>query len=175
MKEEGTENQIPNENSYHKRLSRSDQNGASRIVRVESEEIQVLSDEPIDNTISNNNGNLEPEKKPKTSLLMNQNILKMEKDILPRQEEEKSRAQLAAATRSIRTNLILGAIFISVLSILLLVPAFWRPYFFVVVFTVMRGSMPMLTAIANFGTVKFVALQYLDSIYHTMKLSFLSK
>jgi hypothetical protein len=98
------------------------------------------------------------------------------KDTLSKQEEElKTRAQLAAATRSMKTNLILGTMFVLVLSTLMLVPDFWRPYCYVVVFTIMRGTMPLLTAIANFGTVKFVAVQFLDYVCHILNFDFKKK
>jgi hypothetical protein len=96
----------------------------------------------------------------------------MIKKTLSKQEEEKTRAQLEAATRSILTNLILGIIFVSVLSTLVLVRDLWRPYFYVAVFTIMRGLMPLLTAIANFGTVKSVAWQYWKYIRHAIYSAF---
>jgi len=96
----------------------------------------------------------------------------MIKKTLSKQEEEKTRAQLEAATRSILTNLILGIIFVSVLSTLVLVRDLWRPYFYVAIFTIMRGLMPLLTAIANFGTVKSVAWQYWKYIRHAIYSAF---
>ena len=140
-----------------------------------SEEIQVLSEEQIDITSTNSADKRKLEEKQNTSYqtcFMTLDDLVEEKDILSKQkEDEKIRAQLTAATRSMKTNLTLGVIFIVVLIIFLLVPDVWRPYFIAIVFTVMRGSMPILTAIANFGTVKFVALQYLAYIQDKFKLS----
>ncbi len=89
-----------------------------------------------------------------------------------REEEEKSKAQMSAAERSIKTNLILGLIFLVSFSSLMFVPNIWRPYCYVIVFSVMKGALPVLTAIANFGTVKQVATQYWDYIKHAFHLVF---
>jgi pentapeptide MXKDX repeat protein len=100
----------------------------------------------------------------------------LSKDVLYiRAEEEKTKAQLTAATRSMITNGILGATFLFLWITIIFIPDFWRPYFFVILFSVMRGSMPLMTAIANFGTVKSVALQYLgffQQVFNKMKLGF---
>ena len=85
-------------------------------------------------------------------------------------EEEKIRAQLAAASRSMKTNLVLGALFLVSLSVLMIVSNRWRPYFYVLVFSLMKGALPVFTAVANFGTIQFVANQYwnrLLDVYHS--------
>jgi hypothetical protein len=100
----------------------------------------------------------------------------LSKDVLYiRAEEEKTKAQLTAATRSMITNGILGATFLFLWITIMFIPDFWRPYFFVILFSVMRGSMPLMTAIANFGTVKSVAMQYLgffQQVFNKIKLGF---
>ena len=163
-------------------------------VLMASEDIQVLSEEHVDNTGTNTIDN------QTTSIqILNKTELDMEifsrdnlskdsfskdkmqkdslskdaftKDILPKQQEEdKNQAQLAAASRSMKTNLNLGSIFILLLIIFLLIPEFWRPYLNAILFTLNKGLMPILTAIANFGTVKFVALQYLDYVQNVWNL-----
>lgn len=207
---------------------------SSRTVLMESEDIQVISEEQVDNTLSNsdelcttsiqtyNNTDLEmgtisrdilpsgnlledtlskdilslenlPTKTISEDNLANDILLKdslprnniskvslsrdillkdtFSEDILSKQEEEKTKAQLAAASRSMKTNLTLGLIFILLLSTLLLVPEFWRPYLNAITFTLSKGLMPILTAIANFGTVKFVALQYLEYVQNAWNLA----
>jgi hypothetical protein len=207
---------------------------SSRTVLMESEDIQVISEEQVDNTLSNSDelyttsiqtynnidlemGTISRDILPSGNLLedtLSKDILSLEnlptktisednlandillkdslprnniskvslsrdillkdsfsKDILSKQEEEKTKAQLAAASRSMKTNLTLGLIFILLLIIFLLVPEFWRPYLNAITFTLSKGLMPILTAIANFGTVKFVALQYLEYVKNAWNLA----
>ncbi len=194
------------------------QTRSSKLAIVESEEIQVLSVEQIDNSAISDAKN-KPKNKPKTLIqvgmmdikdskkdtnnlatdtlttdilskdflsndtlskdtLSKDNLSKVNfsKDLLYiRAEEEKTKAQLIAATRSMKTNGILGATFLFLWITIMFIPDFWRPYCFVILFSVMRGSMPLLTAIANFGTVKSVALQYLgffQQVFNKIKLGF---
>ncbi len=189
------------------------QTRSSKLVKIESEEIQVLSEEQIDRlTISN--GKIKPLNNPIISVqtcTLDQKDSKKEKNIMAtdnlsmesfskdtlsrdtlsndvfskdclsreilyiRAEEEKTKAQLTAATRSMMTNGILGGTLIFLWITIMFIPDFWRPYVHVILFSVMRGSMPLMTAIANFGTVKSVALQYLgffQQVFNKMKLGF---
>jgi hypothetical protein len=161
---------------------------------MESEDIQVLSEEHVNNTGTNTNDMQTSSNQtinktdPDMDIFLRDNLSKdsfskdimqkdslskdaFSKDILPKQQEEdKNQAQLAAASRSMKTNLNLGSIFILLLIIFLLVPEFWRPYLNAILFTLNKGLMPILTAIANFGTVKFVTLQYLEHVQSAWNL-----
>jgi hypothetical protein len=83
-------------------------------------------------------------------------------------EDEKVMSQLSAAERSVKTNLVLGTIFIIVMSCSIFVADKWRNHFYAIVVMSIRGSMPILTAIANFGTVKNVASQYFNQFKHRL-------
>ena len=74
--------------------------------------------------------------------------------------EEKRMAQIDSAKRSLLTNLICMSIFSFGSFLIYLLPVHVRTYFAVFVFTLNKGLMPGLTALANFGTVKSVFLQY---------------
>jgi hypothetical protein len=76
------------------------------------------------------------------------------------EKEEKRTAQILSAKRSLTTNLSCVSIFIVGHIIIVLLPKSIRSYFSVIVFTFVKGAMPILTTIANFGTVQFIIAQY---------------
>ena len=71
---------------------------------------------------------------------------------------------MSAVERSLKTNLALGVFFISALSCMALTPNVWRPYFTLIALSVMKGALPVMTTIANFGTVKTIVSQYWDYV-----------
>jgi hypothetical protein len=75
-------------------------------------------------------------------------------------EEKKVNSQIESATRSLRTNLILFGILLLAAAFLNLVPAFLKSFLTTTVFTVFKAAFPLLTAVANFGTVQSVASTY---------------
>jgi hypothetical protein len=79
---------------------------------------------------------------------------------LERKQIVKNEAQISAAKRSNKTNLILGILFFAMFTIVTLTPKQIRPYFASFIFSVMKTSMPVFTTIANFGTIQFVLTQY---------------
>ena len=68
--------------------------------------------------------------------------------------------QVVAALRSMVTNLVLTLIFILVFGIMMLCSTSNRRYYSVIVLNCLKGALPIFTTIANFGTVRFVVLQY---------------
>ncbi len=84
-------------------------------------------------------------------------------------EAKKTSAQLAAAKRSLKTNLVLLSTFVVLITILIFVESSIPNYFTVIVFTLMKSAMPILTTMANFGTVKQVAGQYWNCLKETIK------
>jgi hypothetical protein len=78
--------------------------------------------------------------------------------------DEKVMAQVSSAERSMKTNVVLATVFIIVMSFSIFVADQWRNHFYVIVLMSIRALMPILTAIANFGTVKNVALQYWNKL-----------
>ena len=78
-------------------------------------------------------------------------------------ENDKIQAQFMAAKRSMMTNLILIAIFILLMLLALLIPVSVRQVCMEVMLSFTKVAMPIMTTIANFGTVKFVVRQYWKS------------
>ena len=83
--------------------------------------------------------------------------------VLCEKENDKIQAQFRAAKRSMITNLILTAIFILLMSLVLLIPVSVRQVCMEVMLSFTKVAMPIMTTIANFGTVQFVVRQYWKS------------
>ncbi len=64
--------------------------------------------------------------------------------------------------RSLITNLSCLSIFVVGHIIIVLLPKSISSFFSVIVFTLVKGALPILTTIANFGTIQFVISQYYD-------------
>ena len=75
-------------------------------------------------------------------------------------QEQKCEAQIDAATRSLFTNLFLFAVFIISNILFLWVKKDNRPYSIAMMFTPLKGALPIFSTIGNFGTVKFVIIEY---------------
>jgi hypothetical protein len=74
--------------------------------------------------------------------------------------EKKTEAQILAAKRSLITNLVLiGQSLLIDVTIPLIAPEY-LPHVIVFYFTILKGALPILTTIANFGTVANVISQY---------------
>jgi hypothetical protein len=76
------------------------------------------------------------------------------------ENDDLKKRQLTAAKRSLYTNLFLIFTFTFVYAIIVLLPR--REIFCLFVLSVMKGSMPIFTTIANFGTIHSVVSQYWD-------------
>ncbi len=90
----------------------------------------------------------------------NENEIKIQKIFELQQEQKKCQAQILAAQRSLQTNLVLGGLFCITFCIVLFVSKGLRVYLTVILFSVMKAAMPLLTTLVNFGTVQSVAGQY---------------
>ncbi len=66
--------------------------------------------------------------------------------------------QLSAAQRSLQTNLFLITIFTIIFLSVILLPK--REFYTLITFSIMKGSMPIFTTMAKFGTVQMVFSQY---------------
>ena len=75
-------------------------------------------------------------------------------------------SNVSLVERSMTTNVVLSLIFVVIIALLVVVPDSWRPYYLVSTFSVMRSCLPILTAVANFGTVKTVSAQYWEHTKH---------
>ena len=74
--------------------------------------------------------------------------------------ETKTEAQILAAKRSLITNLVLiGQSLLIDVTIPFITPEY-LPHVILFYFTVLKGALPILTTIANFGTVGNVISQY---------------
>jgi hypothetical protein len=87
--------------------------------------------------------------------------------------DNKQMAQITSAKRSLVTNMICISVFF-VGFLMFLLPVEIRIYFNVFVFTLIKGLMPVLTALANFGTVQSVFVQYKEHFcqLHVVKIIF---
>ena len=84
-----------------------------------------------------------------------------EEKMFEQKEAERKEAQILAAERSMKTNFVIGGWFCLFLFIqIVLVPKAFRDQVAVLVGSATRAALPILTAIANFGTVQFVVLEY---------------
>jgi len=75
-------------------------------------------------------------------------------------KEEKRLAQVASAKRSLVTNFICISVFIVGSTLMFLLPVGISNYLGVFFLTLVKGLMPVLSTVANFGTVQSVFLQY---------------
>jgi len=87
-------------------------------------------------------------------------ITEDEQILLSRKNEEKLKAQILCAKRSLITNLFCCLLFVFGHAMVVLLPTDVRIYISVIIFTTVKGAMPILTTIANFGTVQSVVSQY---------------
>jgi hypothetical protein len=87
-------------------------------------------------------------------------------------ETEKQLAQIDSAKRSLLTNLIFIFVFFAISFLAFWLPIEARNYVFVFFYTLTKGWMPLLSTVANFGTVQSVFLQYKDHFVqlHVIKL-----
>ena len=74
-------------------------------------------------------------------------------------QETKRVAQILSAKRSLITNLILSAFLFIAHAVIVMSE---RLFFSILIFKSVKGVLPILTAIANFGTIRFVFGQYLN-------------
>jgi len=86
--------------------------------------------------------------------------------------DNKQMAQITSAKRSLVTNLICISIFF-VGFLMFLLPVEIRIYFNVFIFTLIKGLMPVLTALANFGTVQSVFVQYKEHFCQSHVIKFI--
>ena len=74
--------------------------------------------------------------------------------------EEKTRAQIMAGERSLKTNCFFFALFIGLFVMFALLSTNTILYFTAAVLPILKTVLPVFTAIANFGPVKSVVSQY---------------
>jgi len=75
-------------------------------------------------------------------------------------KNEKQLAQIDSAKRSLLTNLIFIFVFFAVSFLVFWLPVEARNYVCVFFYTLIKGLMPLLSTVANFGTIQTVFLQY---------------
>ena len=67
------------------------------------------------------------------------------------------------------TNFILSLVFILVLGTMMIFSSVNRRYYAMIFLNILKTALPIGTAIANFGTVQFVVVQYWQYVQHTFK------
>ena len=81
--------------------------------------------------------------------------------------EVKRRAETLAAKRSLETNFIVILVFIAASVVLLIPSKMWQTYFCVVHTSVQKTLLPILSTMANFGTIRSVGKQLWESVFKT--------
>jgi len=74
--------------------------------------------------------------------------------------EEKCIAQIQSAKRSLITNLLLCGLLIIGHVVITLLPKAESIFYSIIMFTSIKGALPILSTVANFGTVQFIISQY---------------
>ena len=129
---------------------------------------EILSSEAnnsLSDKKSNNSGEFETIGLPNKSL-------KTEGDPTPKDsptkvcQEALQAKQLSSAKRSLETNFFLLLAFMSVFVTLIILPK--KEVFSLIAFSTMKGAMPILTTIVNFGTIRSVMAQYKEGLKHTL-------
>ena len=75
-------------------------------------------------------------------------------------QEQKFEAQIEAATRSIHTNMFLIAMFIISQILIQLFKKETRSYYVAIIEVTLKGVLPILSTICNFGTIQSVIMEY---------------
>ena len=91
--------------------------------------------------------------------LIFENELQMEM-VAKKKEEEKTMLQILAAERTLKTNGIVGIFFAILFFVFMVLSKESRVYFQVILFKIVQAALPLLTTIANFGTIQHVAKNY---------------
>jgi hypothetical protein len=78
----------------------------------------------------------------------------------PKNEDNLKSQQISSAKRSLQTNLALITLFIFVLVFLYFIPN--RQFLSVLIFSMLKGALPIFTTVANFGTIRSVIRQYYE-------------
>ena len=78
---------------------------------------------------------------------------------MSKQNQLKAREQIAAAQRSLITNLLVAIVIILTLSIMVILPKPVNVFWIVMASTCEKGLLPILTTIANFKTIQSVVPQ----------------
>ena len=82
-----------------------------------------------------------------------------------KEEEEKTMLQILAAERTLKTNGILGIFFAVLFYIILTASKEARVYLQVIISAIIKAALPLLTTIANFGTIQHVVKKYWNYFY----------
>jgi len=79
-------------------------------------------------------------------------------------KKEKRLAQIHSAKRSLVTNLACMSVFFVIFTLIFLLPLETRNYACVFIYSCVKSLMPLLSTVANFGTIQSVFLQYKEYI-----------
>ena len=149
-------------NDLEQKRSVEDFHESSRVDETSSEakndDISISNEETAVN--SETLGNNSNERNTGSISYFLQIMTEDEKILLHAKTEEKQKAQILCAKRSLMTNLLCCLLFIVGHIMVVLLPTDVRIYISVIIFTTVKGAMPILTTISNFGTVQSVIFQY---------------
>ena len=77
-----------------------------------------------------------------------------------KKEEENRMHQISAAEHSLKTNGFVGLFFAILFCTIMVVSKEARIFFNFIMFAIFKAALPLMTSIANFGTIQYVAKQY---------------
>jgi ABC-type multidrug transport system permease subunit len=78
----------------------------------------------------------------------------------PKNEHNLKSQQISSAKHSLQTNLALITLFFFVLVFLYFIPN--QQFLSVLIFSMLKGALPIFTTVANFGTIRSVIRQYYE-------------
>jgi hypothetical protein len=90
-------------------------------------------------------------------------------------KKEKRLAQIHSAKRSLVTNLICISVFFALSTLVSSLPLETRNYVFITFYSCTKGLMPLLSTVANFGTIQSVFLQYKELILQLRAVKIMCK
>ena len=77
-----------------------------------------------------------------------------------RAEDKRRDAEIASSLRSLKTNAVLSLVLIAAFLFLAFPMSDWRTFYTLLVFSEMKGLMPIMTTVANFGTVQSILSEF---------------
>ncbi len=127
------------------------------------EESNNTAQTSAENDAITNAGNIEESVQAIAASTVTETVLENIKEVddqMKQKSEEKIQAQISAAERSLKTNFVVAGLFFSLFGLLIVMPKTAKAYFTIIYFSLLKTALPVLTAIANFGTVQSVVTQY---------------
>jgi hypothetical protein len=127
------------------------------------ENVNNMGNSPVEDNARANAENIEESVQAIAASIVTETVMENIKEVddqMKQKSEEKIQAQISAAERSLKTNFVVAGLFFSLFGLLIVMPKTAKAYFTIIYFSLLKTALPVLTAIANFGTVQSVVTQY---------------